>query len=1193
MKIVNNLFTTSVNYDIIILDKFRVPKKGGNLDMKKRLFSAFLALLMLVSSFAPLSSFGQAGDKYPYYPYLDEDGMYYRIYNSEPKPFNTDWESIVDYVATEIKACKTSVTFDYATCDESFAYICNTKVDYAYVPGADIYTALMEEVGEQIGNTGYTVGAYRVFGYQNDTDYPYGTNPRYYPFTIILSSITYENTEGLSLPCTDDNGTYYRLSNGAPLAFNTDYDEMIEYIQSRMMARRNSITYYFATTDPKYKYTKSASSDNSSEVSEKFAYDVLSDVYKKDSDKPSNAAGGDYLFKSIKNIGSHGYTTYLSDGDTPIGGNQRYYVFRITFNNICYFTTVEQEEVIKQYCQQFSTKFINSGASEYDKVKTIFDYIVRNTKYDWDVFRDRESYPASSERYTVAHSAYGAILGGIGDSNYDWSSKKTVTGLNIIKKADQGLAVCEGYAKLFYYLCVSNGIKCRIVDGDYFSDAGKPSDPHEWNYVWLDDGSGDGYKWFEVDTTFASQKSFKEVDMNDYDYFLCGRENINFGYMNHQQPFFVDEEKDIIEAHVIYDFWSEDSDTLSSQQDYQFQKINLSNVDALKNGYIVRRATEYAGDTDIKYAFLYSNSDGQYEIDVEEDGTIKTTDIRGFVYNGQPQSVYDVFVPYLDIREYDVQNKTGIKDAGTYYLTIKGASGTTAQASFTIIPMDLDNSHEGNYEDETINIQHSAVYNGKVMVPEAHIVDGYKNALQSPRDYEIFAYKDLAHTQLTEIKEIGTYYIDVNYEVGNNYSGHYYLTFNVEKVGMNQVSIDDFEFPYLPESIRAQNNISTPADLYKAGALNMKIGDHNVKVDVDYSVSSSGGLSWDESGIITLTGLSSSSVIAAGTKKTIKYNISQKYDISSLDGMYADSGSKNIYIYNGKAQKPVRFDHLDGYLDQGVDYVIDSYSNNINAGEANVKIKGINGCKGTATMHFRINKASIGNCEVDATGGVVKSITYYGKDLVKGTDYTETYNTVSGGYQIIITGINNFGGTYTINVKGTLIKPTSSGNYAKISATKYTYDGNYKKPTVTLYNGNKKAISPAFYTVSYSNNKNPGTAKATVKFQNGYSGSMVVNFTINPKGTSLSSLSAASKAFTAKWKKQATQTTGYEIQCATNTGFTKGVKTVAATSSSSTSKKITGLSKKKTYYVRIRTYKTVSGKKYYSSWSAKKSVKTK
>ena len=1157
--------------------------------MKKRLFSAVLAIVMLITSFAPLSSMGQVGDKYPYYPYLDEDGYYYRIYNSEAKPFNTNWDSIVDYVANEIKACKKSITIEYATCDESFAYICNSKVDYANVPGEDIYNSIMAEVGEIIGTTGYEIGAHSIWGYPNDSDYPYGTNPRYYPFTIYLSSITYPDTEGMALPCTDNSGTYYRMSYGTPLAFSTDYDEMISYIQNKMINRRNQITYYFATTDPQYRYT----SENSSEIREKFIHDVLTDVYKKDTALPSNAGGGDYLFKSIKKL-VIGSINYYPSEDEPREGNPRYSVFYVSLRNICYYTTLEQEELIRVYCSDFSERFIKNGATDYEKVKTIYDFIVRNTKYDFEVFSDREKYPVSSERYTIAHSAYGALRGALAEGeNYNWSRKQSITGETIIENADQGLAVCEGYSKLFYYLCVMNGIPCRIVDGDYVEESGKNSDPHEWNYVWLDDGSGDGYKWFEVDTTFAAQNSFKDVDMNDYNYFLCGRENVNFGYMNHQQPFHIDGTT-IDEAYVIYDYWGDNGDEtyISSKKDYQFQKLDFSRVDALEGGYIVRRSTDYAGDDDTKVALIYSTKDDQYIINIDDDG-IELTDVHGFIYNGQPQSVYEVIIPYLDIKEYSVQKRNDLVDAGEYTLEIYGANDTKAQVKFKILPMDLDNSHEGNYEDETIDIQDHALYNGNEITPQAHIVDGYKNVLENGRDYEIVAYSDANHTKRTIIKEIGTYYIDVNYNVGTNYSGHYYLTFTVNKIGMDQLDVDDFEFPYLPESIREQNNISTPADLYKAGSLNMKIGDHNVKVDVDYSVTSSGGLSWDESGILTLTGLSNSSVIAAGTKKTIRYNISEKFDISDLDDQYADSGTKNVYIYNGKAQKPVRFDHLDGYLEQGVDYVIDSYSNNTNAGQASVKIKGINGCKGTATMHFYINKASIGNCVIDASGGTLHSVTYYGKDLVKDKDYTEVIQTTSTGYKILITGINNFGGTYTVNVKGSLVKPTSSGNYIKISKSKYVYSGNYNKPTVTLYNSKKQAVNTNFYTVTYSNNKNVGTAKATIKLQNGYSGSFVVNFVINPKSTTISSVSGISKGFTVKWKKQATQTNGYEVQYATNSGFTSGAGKVTITKNSTVSAKKTKLKAKKYYYVRVRTYKTVSGKKYYSSWSSYKKVKTK
>ncbi|MBR1763701.1 MAG: fibronectin type III domain-containing protein, partial [Eubacterium sp.] len=81
--------------------------------------------------------------------------------------------------------------------------------------------------------------------------------------------------------------------------------------------------------------------------------------------------------------------------------------------------------------------------------------------------------------------------------------------------------------------------------------------------------------------------------------------------------------------------------------------------------------------------------------------------------------------------------------------------------------------------------------------------------------------------------------------------------------------------------------------------------------------------------------------------------------------------------------------------------------------------------------------------------------------------------------------------------------------------------------------------------------------------------------------------------FTAKWSKQATQTTGYQIQYATNSKFTKNKKTVTVKGTKTTSKTVSKLKAKKKYYVRVRTYKTVNGKKYYSGWSKAKTVTTK
>lgn len=100
-------------------------------------------------------------------------------------------------------------------------------------------------------------------------------------------------------------------------------------------------------------------------------------------------------------------------------------------------------------------------------------------------------------------------------------------------------------------------------------------------------------------------------------------------------------------------------------------------------------------------------------------------------------------------------------------------------------------------------------------------------------------------------------------------------------------------------------------------------------------------------------------------------------------------------------------------------------------------------------------------------------------------------------------------------------------------------------------------------------------------------------FIINQKGTSISKLSKAKKSFTVKWKKQNTQTTGYRLIYSMNSKFKTGNKYVMITSNKTTSKSIKKLKAKKKYYIRICTYKTVGGTKYYSGWSSVKSVTTK
>ena len=169
----------------------------------------------------------------------------------------------------------------------------------------------------------------------------------------------------------------------------------------------------------------------------------------------------------------------------------------------------------------------------------------------------------------------------------------------------------------------------------------------------------------------------------------------------------------------------------------------------------------------------------------------------------------------------------------------------------------------------------------------------------------------------------------------------------------------------------------------------------------------------------------------------------------------------------------------------------------------------------------------------------------------------------------------------------------------KLSKTAYTYNGKVQCPDEVVKDRTGKALKGGMdYNVSYSKGmKNVGKYTVKVTFKENYSGSKSMTYSINPKGTSVSKVTAAKKGFKVTWKKQTTQTTGYQVQYSTDKNFKKNNKTVTISKNSTTSKSVGKLKAKKKYYVRVRTYKTVKfgGKsvKLYSGWSKAKSVTTK
>ena len=212
-----------------------------------------------------------------------------------------------------------------------------------------------------------------------------------------------------------------------------------------------------------------------------------------------------------------------------------------------------------------------------------------------------------------------------------------------------------------------------------------------------------------------------------------------------------------------------------------------------------------------------------------------------------------------------------------------------------------------------------------------------------------------------------------------------------------------------------------------------------------------------------------------------------------------------------------------------------------------------------------------------------------GKTLKNGTDYTVSYsnNTKVGTATVKITGKGNYTGSVskTYSIKNNFKKATISGISTKAFTGK-----NITQSITVKYNG-KTLKNGTDYTVSYSNNKKIGTAAVKIAGKGSYTGTVTKTFKINPAKQEIQKLTAKSKAFFVDWAQKGSAT-GYEIQYATNSKFTRAKK-VTITNNKTDKTTVSKLSGKKKYYVRVRSYTTVKGTKYYGAWSASKSVTTK
>ena len=304
-------------------------------------------------------------------------------------------------------------------------------------------------------------------------------------------------------------------------------------------------------------------------------------------------------------------------------------------------------------------------------------------------------------------------------------------------------------------------------------------------------------------------------------------------------------------------------------------------------------------------------------------------------------------------------------------------------------------------------------------------------------------------------------------------------------------------------------------------------------------------------------------------------------------------------------------------LTNGTDYTV-SYSNNKNVGTSNVYVYGKGNYSGSLSAKFDIvpakqqiqkletkykgfyidwaQKGSATGYDVEysvnanMSGAVSKHLTANKPDTltVSGLSGDKTYYVRVRSY----TNVNGkvyYGAWSDIKSIKTANNDITKATVSGISTKAFT--GKAITQNVTVKVGNTVLKNGTDYTVSYSNNKKVGKATVKITGKGKYGGVITKTFKINPAKQEIQKLTAKSKAFFIDWAQKGSAT-GYEIQYATNSKFT-GAKKVTITNNKTDKTTVSKLSANKKYYVRVRSYTTVGGTKYYGAWSAVKNVTTK
>ena len=243
------------------------------------------------------------------------------------------------------------------------------------------------------------------------------------------------------------------------------------------------------------------------------------------------------------------------------------------------------------------------------------------------------------------------------------------------------------------------------------------------------------------------------------------------------------------------------------------------------------------------------------------------------------------------------------------------------------------------------------------------------------------------------------------------------------------------------------------------------------------------------------------------------------------------TGTKSIYsasvspisaqTYTGNQICPSVNVWMNGtYLYEGTDYTV-YYSNNINMGTATVTINGIGQYTGTRTITFQIVGPGIASATIASspdqlyTGSEIRpnvTVTVNNTTLRLNTDYTVSYtnNRNIGTATVTVTGRGNYTGSQKAYFK-IVAKDLANATVSSIDTQRYT--GGAICPNVTVKIGTVVLQKNVDYTLTYSNNTEPGTASITISGKGTFTGTKVLTFKIAEASLSSAEVTVSDKTY--------------------------------------------------------------------------------